>query len=807
MSKLKKNSCLASRKDKGCYDPKLQTKSIVLFLVLFFAGSPIFAQVEQFVWTGNAGPNWTSAGSWDYYAYGGTSGVTATYYPGQGGLVNPNGGADDIAIFGPTNVGCTINPTFIGSTSGLRVGGLIVAGYLGELKQANGNRLIISDAYSGPWNSTELLDNSGLPSSLDGTTAYRAYFDFGTGGEFKGNEVDLISLYYCFLTDVPLTITSGGTFTAPVNSEMAIRQEATIDGTNFVHNGGLVLINPKSADAGSYDYDFDEVIFHDLKIGTGGAAPREKSFVNSSNIVVKGNFHTTGVNGQEDGSGSGHIIMNETSGAEIEIEGDIFVQNKWGSAALNAIDAWGNIVLVLTGNVEQTIDHTLEATDYTGNLPALRIEQGVGGFVTLEGPVTVNDNINFVNGIVNQSGPFSSQNNLTNSGGYFVLNTNTTVSACTDNSYCEGPIKCRTGKSIELPLGKNGTYRPAVIDYISGISDENTYMAEYFDATPMVGVVSLAAPLMAVSDCEVWAIQKAKDSDSYVMDLELSFDDESCSDSLIKSACGLVVARWDDSPTGEWQSHGKESLFNTVCSFDNTVKSDLNIITSDFERSTDRPDLFTFGNIGLVDCDSCLVSVYVDYCVDSCTFTFDPMIDYGDASSFHSILWDFGIYGTSNALNPSITFTSTGILSINVTVCAIAGIDTCCVTHSFRVYINGCEPSMSLAPLFNPNSTLENLDSQKKLANEELDESENETSLKIVPNPSVNGQIQIGIETSEVGNFKYEITNNQGEKLIIGNISDRASRTIDTSQLTPGMYFITVHLSDKKVTERFMVVE
>ncbi|MBL4706402.1 MAG: T9SS type A sorting domain-containing protein, partial [Flavobacteriales bacterium] len=507
----------------------------------------------------------------------------------------------------------------------------------------------------------------------------------------------------------------------------------------------------------------------------------------------------------------GHIKMNATVGTEIHIKGDLIIGNNFNGPSYTAAGSYGTLLLVLNGTTNQNIlNATVSASDHRGALPSLKIDK-ISGLVGIDGPITISENIDFVKGIVIPANPLNTQDNLHLSNDYFFINSSTTVSNASAASYCEGPIRCRTGKTIELPIGKNGKYRPLVIDAVSGVSipysSVNTFTAEYFDLLPIESVTSMEAPLVAVSNCEVWAIQKDDAmSDTHVQDLELGFNATSCTAFMpppsASDECFVVVSHWNHA-TSKWTSHGNGGIY-ALPSGVQTLKSLTDfVVNSDFKRNmmSSKPDLITFGYVEESICGDCDVYIYADYCVEACEFTFDPLYDLGAGGVYTSIYWDFGDGNSSTDLNPSHTYGTTGVYTVYVTAYSTVDGEPCNATYGFRVYANDCTPGSSSAMFIET----EFIGAPQGVNNIESEVISDQVQLNISPNPSYSGQIQLNLKTSEMGMFKYEISNNQGEKLKEGSISSGENKTLNTSSLALGVYFITVYLSNEKITKRIII--
>lgn len=796
----------------------VQTKEVAsaaLVLIFLLCCNFSYAQ-DQFLWLGADNDIWENKNNWAYYPYGdNTRTYPAPFYPGQNVGANPNGHKDDIAIFTNTSSSPCRLTTPGGGGGALRIGGIHVRGYAGTITQNNGNRFNISESVDlggvGLWDGTTTV-TSGHPdlTIVNGAVAYQAHFDFATGGRFigGGNIVGGISPSYALLIAVPLRITSGSRF-APPEDEMRIRHNALIhNGSLFEHllHKGTVVLSNRTSGLGTRQYSFPNVRFWNLKVTPNGAAPRSKEFIDGT-CTVDHNFMTTGTLG-ELYAASNTIIMNATPGVEVHVKKDIILGNVTPNATLTAANDYGNLVIVMNGDGNQNIDHSHADIDFQGNLPHLKIDKPTGQ-VTLKGPVTVNGNINFVSGHVRPETP-STQNSLTTD--VFVLNSNATVSGMSDASFCRGAVRVRTGKTIELPIGKGDTYRPAIVRAVSGISIDNSiqnmYRAEYFEALPAESPSIIDTDVLnQVSNCEVWAIQKeAGDApDPWTFQLELSYNpdsDPNCTGFIYPTTnpC-LAVSRWNDAV--KWVSHGNGGAF-AASNGDATVRSNLSIGSADFKRSdlTNRPDLFTFGKLEAAVCspEPCEVHICVDYCQVGDSVKLDPKIVYGTGSTFTGITWDFGDGTTSTELMPTHVFTTTGVHFISVTVNALSGSDTCSTTYTFGIFYNACTLPVLETLLPSPPS-------KKTEEIKPTDASKQPSILSVTPNPSSNGIIQFLLETDQKEQLDYFITNHSGQTIWTGQLVPHEYTTVKTAPFPAGTYVVTVPIGEKIISQKFVVAK
>ncbi|MFT5645495.1 MAG: hypothetical protein ACI976_000165, partial [Aureispira sp.] len=498
-------------------------KTGFLFFISFLFCSSIFAQ-DQFLWTGAADGLWTNPGNWETVPTPSGIPMPATVYPGQ---VSPK---NDVAIFINNDApDCYMNKDCSMSSTALRVGGIIINGYTGKITQINSNRFNVS-AVDDP-GGDELPDFTvqvlnPILGPVNGMMAWQAHFEFGgdvaTNG-FHGNPAVPGPLDYTLLFAVPLRLVTG-TFKAP-KDDTRIRHDMFVEpaaASNFdnVYEGTVILDNTNHGGS-TRNYVLGGVHFWNLRIGNNGAVAigAIKEF-SGGTCIVENDFATGGWNGVSGISADHPIIMNAPTGTEIHIKKDLIVGNihaTISSMVYAAADAYGDLFLVMNGDtVVQRIYHEEDALNFSGCLPSLRIDKPVGSFVELHGPTTINNRLQLVSGLVvpDLAGTPTTQGDLGLANDMFVVNSNTTVSS-TDISFCTGPIRARTGKTLELPVGKGFTYRPAMIRPISGVSADNSqinmYTAEYFEA-PISALTPPSSfenpPLSLITDCEMWAIDK-----------------------------------------------------------------------------------------------------------------------------------------------------------------------------------------------------------------------------------------------------------------------------------------------------------
>lgn len=257
------------------------------------------------------------------------------------------------------------------------------------------------------------------------------------------------------------------------------------------------------------------------------------------------------------GNGPGTVIMynenifapNSFNPAMIPIHGNLIVRtgnmltNK-GIISGNGFDVKGNIIidgeLILTGNSSfgklilsgsnmQTISgkggmhlQDVEIKNSKQDPPSINITPVDYG-VTLERPISINGVLTLTDGLINTS--------LTN---LLVLTSGASSTSGSDSSFINGPMKKIGNTDFIFPLGKpihdnnginNGGWRPLGIQYKNGSSIQDSYTAEFFPVNAYeIGPVNSpipAPPLVKVSPCEYWCINRDTNNSLTNFDLTL----------------------------------------------------------------------------------------------------------------------------------------------------------------------------------------------------------------------------------------------------------------------------------------------
>jgi hypothetical protein len=248
-------------------------------------------------------------------------------------------------------------------------------------------------------------------------------------------------------------------------------------------------------------------------------------FTNSSSqLVLHGNLTLS----------SGTSLLDMSNGGTLQLRGD-FINNNSAAAFAET-----NSSVIFNGTSNQSIQ-TNSFNEVFANVTINK----TAGVLTLQAPLEIINHLNFTEGIIN-----STNSNL------LIFRDNAIHSNISHASHTKGPVRKIGNDAFVFPVG-NGTYfRPIAISAPSAVTDHFT--AQFFDVSPDaadgVGVAAIEAPIVNISDCEHWILDRTNGSSSVFV--TLSYEDYSLNNcSGVIDPTSLRVARWDD--IGEiWKDHG-----------------------------------------------------------------------------------------------------------------------------------------------------------------------------------------------------------------------------------------------------------
>jgi len=167
------------------------------------------------------------------------------------------------------------------------------------------------------------------------------------------------------------------------------------------------------------------------------------------------------------------------------------------------------------------------------------------GFLILEAPITISNNVNFVVG-----------NILSSSAHILLINNAATATGTSRFSFVSGPVRKTGNQAFTFPVGMNAVYAPIAIS--APTVNTHQFTAQYFhtDPNPSYDVTSKDASLVYVSRCEYWILDRTIGTSNVTV--RLSWDTLSCG---IMDLPDLRVAQWDGS---QWKDHGNGGTTGTM---------------------------------------------------------------------------------------------------------------------------------------------------------------------------------------------------------------------------------------------------
>ncbi len=178
-------------------------------------------------------------------------------------------------------------------------------------------------------------------------------------------------------------------------------------------------------------------------------------------------------------------------------------------------------------------------------------------------------------GIIKLSTPFSVATALTLTRG-IIRASNThplrlldgaTATGASDISHVEGPVEKQGNQAFTFPLGDGGVYRPLAISDPALPTD--VFTARFVrTAQPFGEAATYAEPLVTVSRCEYWTLDRTTGSSEVFVTLRWRTAD--CAAPYVTDPTTLHVARWNGT---QWVSHGQgdfsgSAMAGTVTSAD-----------------------------------------------------------------------------------------------------------------------------------------------------------------------------------------------------------------------------------------------
>lgn len=200
------------------------------------------------------------------------------------------------------------------------------------------------------------------------------------------------------------------------------------------------------------------------------------------------------------------------------------------------------------------------STTPTANTLSNLIVNNSSGNVVLSQPVTITHSLQLVNGIL-----VSTLTNLLT----IADNATATGGSYAPVRYVDGPVRKTGDDAFTFPVGKNNIYAPASISAPAAVTAE--YRGEYFRGTPPNRTNITAPGLSQISYCEYWDIEEVGPG-SPTVDVSLSWSGLSpCNAAAyVTSLTSLTVAHFDGT---NWNSHGNSGGFSGTATQGNVTRN------------------------------------------------------------------------------------------------------------------------------------------------------------------------------------------------------------------------------------------
>ncbi len=219
-------------------------------------------------------------------------------------------------------------------------------------------------------------------------------------------------------------------------------------------------------------------------------------------------------------------------GGTINVEGDVKITNNFAGSG-NAGNAW----IAFTGTGVQQFDGNGQGIC---RLPNVRVNKSSGHIEVTDAP-NIDGQLELISGILK----YASVPDLNED--YIYMNTLSSATGGSAVSHSEVKIKKFGSNAFTFPVGKGGVYRPIAI---TAPGSNATFEAEYFNTPQTFGTI-LQAPLLSISTCDYWILDRT--SGSANVKVNLGWDAASCD---IDSPSDMQIGRWNGT---QWANEGNTS--------------------------------------------------------------------------------------------------------------------------------------------------------------------------------------------------------------------------------------------------------
>ncbi|MBK6952496.1 MAG: T9SS type A sorting domain-containing protein [Crocinitomicaceae bacterium] len=524
----------------------------------------------------------------------------------------------------------------------------------------------------------------------------------------------------------------------------------TFENYNSVWNGSVTFIAPRHFTRGT---TYNNVSYLEKNGANNDASVGGNIFNGDVNFVVSGtgyfmpsnttgDDHNANVTYTKTAAGLIYPAYNSTS----TYAGNITINS---TTTVTFADG-GNGRVEFDGGAAQQVSNTGVGTSHIMR----RITTNkTGNDVTLNTPINVSNNLHLVTGNVTTSAV-----NL------LIMLAGSNVTSVSDAAYVNGPVRKVGNTAFEFPIGKDGFYRSATISAPGNAAHHFT--AEYFFVDPVshgYNDMSLESPLVYVSDCEYWMINRTNGASNVSVTLSYrTVGINGCSG--VVDPTSLRVARWDGSM---WRNHGNGGTTG--------IPNNGTIITSAPVTSFSP---FTLATLDLINPLPVELTSFAASCEND-----DVVIDWVTKSEINND------YFTIEKSHDGMSWTTLKI---------VEGADNSSVQLDYRIVDSNPYSGTTYYRLKQTDNDgkYEYADMISVHNCNGLDE---QISYSVYPNPS-NGLVNFNSDFDE--EFTIFVTDISGREVLKTYLIKQGTNQLELSDLSSGIYLIYFTVNDKVYTHR-----
>ncbi len=220
----------------------------------------------------------------------------------------------------------------------------------------------------------------------------------------------------------------------------------------------------------------------------------------------------------------------------------------YGNVLLNTNSHTFNSPIVFMGNTNTVLQQSGLAALA---LSRLVINKTNGATLTLNSPVTINNQLTFTNGKI-----------ITNTINRLRFNTGSTYENASANSHVIGFVEKEGGTAFTFPVGTATVYSPVSMSAPS--SGTSVFAAAYYNQNPATAgydTASRVAAIERVSGCEYWDVQRVSGTSNVF--LTFSYGNACSGNYYVTNPAYLNIVHWN-SATNTWENMGNTANSGTT---------------------------------------------------------------------------------------------------------------------------------------------------------------------------------------------------------------------------------------------------